>query len=51
MKMYLEEEDILKMKKYLIDNREMLHKNEILVHGDFNPNNVFIKENQKNIIN
>lgn len=48
MTMYLDDEDICKMKKYLIDNKNMLHKNEVLVHGDFNPNNVFIDEN-KNI--
>ena len=42
---YLKDDDINKMKKYLIDNKEILHRNEVLVHGDFNPNNVFIDNN------
>lgn len=47
MVMYFEENDVLKMKKYLIEHQEILHKNEVLVHGDMNPNNIFIDENLK----
>ena len=46
MVMYLGEDNVEKMKKYLIDNKEMLHKNEVFVHGDINPNNIFIDSNQ-----
>ena len=42
MVMYNGENDVGKMKKYLIDNKDMLHKNEVFVHGDMNPHNIFI---------
>ena len=47
MSMYFGNCDINKMKKYLIDNKWMLHANEKLVHGDINPNNIFIDEGMK----
>ena len=43
---YLGYTDINEMKRYLIKNKEMLYKNQVLVHGDFNPNNVFITKNK-----
>lgn len=43
---YLNYDNINEMKKYLINNQEILYKNQVLVHGDFNPNNVFITKNK-----
>lgn len=45
MSMYLNENNIAKIKKYLIRNKDILHRNELLVHGDINPNNIFIADN------
>lgn len=45
MTTYMGESDILKMKDYLIKNKNFLYKNPTLVHGDFNPNNIFVDKN------
>lgn len=42
-----EEINIEEMKKYLIKNKNILFNNLVLVHGDFNPNNIFIDENKQ----
>lgn len=42
---YLLDDDIYKMKRYLKENKKMLYNNLTLVHGDFNPNNVFVTSN------
>lgn len=47
MVIYLGEDNVEKMKQYLINNQDILHKNEVLVHGDVNPNNIFIGDNYK----
>ena len=44
---YMGDCNVTKMKKYLIEHKEYLHKNLVLVHGDFNPNNVFVDKNKK----
>ena len=43
---YLNENNVDKMKDYIIKNKEVIKKNLVLVHGDFNPNNVFIDSNE-----
>lgn len=45
----LEFDNIKKMKKFLVKNKSILFNNLVLVHGDFNPNNIFIK-NKKEIM-
>lgn len=45
---YLNCNDIEMMREYLINNEKMLYNNLSLVHGDFNPNNIFITHD-KNI--
>jgi len=48
--MYMEDYDYDAMKKYLINNKEMLFDDVVLVHGDFNPNNVFIDKDKIQLI-
>ncbi len=43
---YMGYDNIDEMKKYLIKNKEILYHNLTLVHGDFNPNNIFINSDQ-----
>ena len=43
---YLNNNDVSEMKEYIVKNKEIINKNLVLVHGDFNPNNVFIDKNQ-----
>ena len=45
---YLNYSNIDEMKKYIINNQSVLYKNLVVVHGDFNPNNVFV-DNDMNI--
>ena len=44
--MYLNNHDVFEMKQYIKKNKEIINKNLVLVHGDFNPNNVFVDANQ-----
>lgn len=42
---YLNDANAEEMKKYILINKEIINKNLVLVHGDFNPNNVFVDDN------
>lgn len=44
LSMYMNDYDYEKMKIYVKQNKHIMNKNKVLVHGDFNPNNVFIDE-------
>ena len=42
--------DYTSMKKHLIENKNYLFEDLVLNHGDFNPNNVFINNNEIKLI-
>ena len=50
LSMYMDDYDYESMKKYLIDNRNILFDDIVLVHGDFNPNNIFVDDKRIKMI-
>lgn len=45
LSIYMNNYNYNEMRLYLEKNKHILYQNRVLVHGDFNPNNVFIDEN------
>jgi kanamycin kinase len=42
---YQNDLDYSSMKKYLSEHKDEYCKNDVIIHGDFNPRNVFVKDN------
>lgn len=45
LSIYMDDYEYDKMRIYVKENKHFMNKNKVLVHGDFNPNNVFVDEN------
>ena len=50
LSMYMDDYDYESMKKYLIKNKNILFDDIVLVHGDFNPNNIFVGDEKIKMI-